>query len=83
LKEQDTEDGLMTTNYLVEIFGATTPRYMVVHIAYPTLAELIYAKRYTRKVLKDTYGDGDDDTPEDACIRLRQSRRLKRPGRLE
>jgi len=76
------QDGDTTTNYLLEVFDATTPRYMVkkrlsdyidfldsgdweretddggdeppiVLIACPTVAELAYCKRRTRKVLDD------------------------------
>jgi hypothetical protein len=93
MKEQGTEDGLVTTSYLVEFFDAATPRYMVkkklkgyvnfldsgdweqdmgegelpiVHIACSSIAELAYAKRYTRKLLEDA---GQEDN-EDVCIRF-------------
>jgi hypothetical protein len=93
LKEQDAEDGFIATNYLVEFFDPTTPRYMVkkklkgyvdfldsgdweqetgdselpiVHIVCPSIAELAYAKRHTRKLLEDV---GQEDN-EDVCIRF-------------
>jgi hypothetical protein len=102
-KEQDTEDGFAATSYLVEIFDATTPRYMVkkklkgyvefldsdeweqgagdselpiVHIACPSIAELAYAKRYTRKLLEDV---GLEEN-EDVCIRFATVERIRGLG---
>jgi hypothetical protein len=80
-----TSDEVVTSNYLLEVFDPTMPRYMVkkrlkdyvtflmegdweletgddgppiVLLASPTKAELIYAKRRTRKLLEDV---GDDE----------------------
>jgi hypothetical protein len=102
-KEVDGDDGLTTANYLIGIFDATTPRYMVkkklkgyvdfldsdeweqgtgdgelpiVHIACPAKAELIYAKRYTRKLLEDI---GQEDN-EDICIRFATTEQIKKLG---
>ena len=74
------QKGETTTNYLLEVFDITTPRYMVkkrlkdyleyldygeweremgdneppiVLLIFPTVAELIYAKRRTRRLLED------------------------------
>jgi hypothetical protein len=93
LKEKNAADGFTETTYLIEIFDAATPRYMVkkklrgyvnfldsdewtdgtgeaeppiVHVACPSVAELIYAKRYTRKLLE---GIGQEDN-KDICIRF-------------
>lgn len=78
-KHKRSVDGTAITSYLVTIFDATLPRYMVkkrlkeyvtylydgewkdnidseelaVHIACPTKADLIYAKRRTRLLLED------------------------------
>jgi hypothetical protein len=103
LKEEEADDGLTETSYLVEILDATTPRYMVkkklkdyanfldsdeweggmgdgelpiVHIACPSVAELIYAKRYTRKLLEDI---GQEDN-EDICIRFATIEQVKKLG---
>ena len=86
------QDGNTTTNYLLEVFGATTPRYMVkkrlkdyveyldsgdweretgvqelpiVLFACPTVAELAYCKRRTRKLLDD------ENLLDDERIRIR------------
>jgi hypothetical protein len=79
VKQEDTPEGIVTKNYLLDIFDATLPRYRVKHrlkayeeyleydewqrktkdmmaptvlLVCPTKAELIYAKRYTRKLLE-------------------------------
>lgn len=48
----------------------------IVHIACPTKAELIYAKRYTRKLLEDI---GQEDN-EDICIRFATVEQIKEFG---
>lgn len=78
IKEATAKGGVTVTNYLLEIFDTSTPRYSVrkklkdyaaylegpdwledfedkpiVLIACPTKANLIYAKRRTRKLLED------------------------------
>ena len=85
VKQQTTPGEVIVTNYLLEVFDATTPRYMVKKrlkdyveyladgdweratgeakspnalLACPTTAELIYAKRRTRRLLEDS---GDDN----------------------
>lgn len=51
----------------------------IVLVACPTLAELIYAKRYTRKQLEDI---GQEDN-EDFCIRLATTEQIKKLGVTE
>ncbi len=90
-----------TTNYLLELFDATTPRYMVkkrlkdyvaylddgdwesetgddappiILLAFPTTAELIYAKRRIRRLLEDV---SDEETIH---IRLATIEQLKQSG---
>ena len=105
-KKEDTDEGLLESIYLLEIFDPTTPRYMVkkklkgyvtfldkretdewkhskgdeelpiVLIACPSLAELIYAKRYT-KMLLEKYELQDD---EDVHIRFAAVEQVKRQG---
>jgi hypothetical protein len=48
----------------------------IVHIACPSVAELIYAKRYTRKLLEDL---GQEDN-EDICIRFATTDQVKKLG---
>jgi hypothetical protein len=48
-------------------------------IVCPTKDELIYAKRYTRKLLADTYGE-NEDIPEDICIRFTTTEQLRQFG---
>lgn len=106
MKEEETDEGLLETTYMLEVFDMTTPRYMVkkklkgyvdyinrgesdewerekgddelpiVLIACPTLAELIYAKRYTRKLLEDNNLLDD----EDVRIRFATIHKIKKVG---
>jgi len=103
LKTEEDEDDIVEMHYLLEIFDATTPRYMVrkklkdyvafldsgdweegtagaelpiILVACPTLAELIYAKRYTRKQLEDI----ERDDNEDFCIRFTTVEQIKAHG---
>jgi hypothetical protein len=103
LKTEEDKGGIIEMHYLLEIFDAATPRYMVqkklkgyvafldsgdweegtggaelpiILIACPTLAELIYAKRYVRKQLKDI----EQDDNEDFCIRLTTIAQIKASG---
>lgn len=103
LKEQIANEDIMTTSYWVEIFDATTPRYMVkkklkgyvnfldsdewesgtgdgelpiVHIACNSVVELIYAKRYTRKLLEDV---GQEDN-EGICVRFATTEQVEKLG---
>ncbi|HEU4966093.1 MAG TPA: replication-relaxation family protein [Candidatus Saccharimonadales bacterium] len=64
----------------MEAAGVDLP---VVLIACPDKATLIYAKRYTRKLLRDTYGDEIDDTPDDIHIRFATVERIKKLGITE
>ncbi len=102
-KAAESEHGILKTTYLIEIFDANTPRYMVkkkikgyinfldsneweegagdrelpiVHIACPSTAELIYAKRYTRKLLEDI----DQEDNEDICIRFATAGQIRKLG---
>lgn len=57
----------------------------VIMIACPTKAGLIYAKRCTRAELEATYGDGNDDIPEDIQFRfttVEQIRKHRLTGRI-
>lgn len=45
-----------------------------------TKDELIYAKRYTKKELKETYGDEDDDIPNNVRIRVTTLEQIKEHG---
>lgn len=49
----------------------------IILVACPTLAELIYAKRYVRQQLIDLY---DDDIPEDIPIRFTTTDKLRSKG---
>ena len=70
----------------VEYFGSKEPEEWVgqtgqeelpiVLVACPTLAELIYAKRYTKKQLQDN----ELDEREDVCIRFATIQQVKRQG---
>jgi hypothetical protein len=98
------ETPLTKTNYLVEIFDASTPRYMVkkrlqdyveylstgqwesdtddeeppiVLIVCPAVAELAYAKRRTRTLLRNSYGE---ENPEDIMLRFATTAQLKAEG---
>ena len=94
-----------TTNYLLEIFDATLPRYRVkkrikdyvqyliddewdsgdndpppiILLVMPTLVDLIYAKRRTKKLLLDEYYE-TEDIPEDLHIRFTTTEQLKQNG---
>jgi len=108
-KEEGTNGSPALTTYLVELFGMTTPRYMVkkkvkgyveylasdewgeaqqensrlpdelptILIACPTLAEMIYAKRYAKRQLDDMW---DDKVPEDVKIRVSTIANIKTKG---
>lgn len=52
----------------------------IIMVACPTKAELIYAKRYTRKELAKTYGDDEDDVPEDVKIRFATAEQIRKYG---
>jgi hypothetical protein len=104
-KDSQTEEEPVRTNYLLEIFDTTLPRYRVkkrikdyvqyliddewdsgdndpppiILLAMPTLVDLIYAKRRTKKLLLDEY-DETEDIPEDLHIRFTTSDQLKQNG---
>lgn len=56
--------------------GAGNGELPIVHIACPSVAELIYAKRYTRKLLEDL---GQEDN-EDICMRFTTIEQIKKLG---
>ena len=93
------------TNYLLEIFDSSLPRYRVkkrikdyvqyliddewdygdnnpppiILLVMPTLVDLIYAKRRTKKLLLDEYYE-TEDIPEDLHIRFTTTEQLKQNG---
>jgi hypothetical protein len=93
------------TNYLLEIFDSTLPRYRakkrikdyvqyliddewdsgdndplpIVLLVMPTLVDLIYAKRRTKKLLLDEYYE-TEDIPEDLHIRFTTTEQLRQYG---
>lgn len=99
VKTAGSSDDIIKTNYLLEVFDTTTPRYKVkqklkdyvsylegyewqdnletkpiVLVACPTKADLIYAKRRTKKLFEDF--DKDDDTH----IRFATAEQVKHEG---
>jgi hypothetical protein len=103
VKQQVALEDVTHTTYLLSIFDASTPRYMVkkrlkdyvdyldsdgwkrqtgegeppiVLLAFPTTAELIYAKRRTRKLLEEENLQDD----EGVCIRFATVEQVKRLG---
>jgi hypothetical protein len=89
----------VTTNYLLEVFDATLPRYRmrrrlkayvtyldddewegndpqpIILLVCPTITELIYAKRATKKLIEDTYAEDGE-----LCLRFTTIEMLKREG---
>ncbi|HVC36441.1 MAG TPA: replication-relaxation family protein [Candidatus Dormibacteraeota bacterium] len=89
------EDEPVTTNYLLEIFDSTLPRYRmrrrlkgyvtylddrewessepepIILLVCPSITELVYAKRATKKLIEDTYED-------DLHVRFTTAELLKR-----
>ena len=104
-QDDQTEEEPVRTNYLLEIFDATLPRYRVkkrikdyvqyliddewdsgdndpppiILLVMPSLVDLIYAKRRTKKLLLDEYYE-DEDIPEDLHIRFTTTDQLNRQG---
>jgi hypothetical protein len=104
-QDEQTEEAAARTNYLLEIFDSTLPRYGVkkrikdyvqyliddewdsgdndpppiILLVMPTLVDLIYAKRRTRKLLIDEYYE-TEDIPEDLHIRFTTTEQLKQNG---
>jgi hypothetical protein len=104
-QDDQTEEAAPKTNYLLEIFDSTLPRYRVkkrikdyvqylidddwdsgdndpppiILLVMPTLIDLIYAKRRTKKLLLDEYYEAED-IPEDLHIRFTTIEQLKQNG---
>jgi hypothetical protein len=104
-QDDQTEEAATRTNYLLEIFDSTLPRYRVkkrikdyvqyliddewdsgdndpppiILLVMPTLVDLIYAKRRTKKLLIDEYYE-TEDIPEDLHIRFTTTEQLKQNG---
>jgi hypothetical protein len=101
VKQEQKNEQDVTSNFLLEIFDATFPRYRVkkrlkgyieylddnewegespqpvILLACARTTDLIYAKRRTRKLLKDIW---DDEVPEDIHIRFATIDDIKKHG---